>query len=136
MESNISKLKDALNGKTVLIVEDEPVIRLLLKREFSKEGCRIIEATNAKVALKLFADKDINIVISDVNMPEGDGLLLLESIGNKCKETGVVLVMISGFSRLSEQDVVKYGAAGLFQKPFSLRNICNFIKDCLKQISH
>ena len=70
-----------LTTRTVLIVDDEPSLRELLREVFSLERTgRILTASSGNEALKIIRTTKVDAVISDVRMPDGDGIALLDGI--------------------------------------------------------
>ena len=62
---------------TVLLVEDDPMVRSILKDMLEDLGCAVVTASCGKEALALLAtNKDISLLVTDVNMPEMDGIEL------------------------------------------------------------
>lgn len=66
----------AIDPKTILVVDDEQSIRQFLRRIFSREGFRILEASHGVEALDVFRRQidDIHLVLMDISMPQMDGL--------------------------------------------------------------
>ena len=55
--------------KTILVVDDDDAIRLLIEMEFTEEGYRVLTASNAQDALKMVETEDLDLVILDIRMP-------------------------------------------------------------------
>ena len=64
----------------VLLVEDENDVRLLLKRVLSLEGFVVYEAENIKIASKLLENENIDLVLCDVKLPDGNGVEFISKI--------------------------------------------------------
>lgn len=60
-------------SKTILIVEDEDILREILKDYFLNEQYQVLEARDGKEALFLFEEKEVHLVILDIMLPELDG---------------------------------------------------------------
>ena len=60
--------------KTILVVDDDDAIRMLIEMEFTEEGYRVLTASNAQDALKMVETEDLDLVILDIRMPGMDGL--------------------------------------------------------------
>ena len=82
--------------KKILIAEDDPVSRQILKKVLKKEGYEIIEAENGQAALSSFMDDKINILITDWFMPEIEGLELTRRIRSLKLDYYVYIIMITG----------------------------------------
>jgi Response regulators consisting of a CheY-like receiver domain and a winged-helix DNA-binding domain len=107
-----------MNGKKVLVVDDEPLIRKLVTDFLKKEGYVTIEAEDGRKALDLFYDeKDIDLIILDVMLPEYDGWTVCREIRKKSR---VPIIMLT--ARGEEFDEVfglDIGADEYIAKPFS-----------------
>jgi YesN/AraC family two-component response regulator len=82
--------------KTILCVDDEPVILNSLKRLFRKEDYDIITANSGKEALILFEEHSIDLIISDHRMPEMTGVELLKKV--KELYPGTIRIILSGYA--------------------------------------
>ncbi len=75
----------------VLIVDDEPQVRALLARLLTKWGCAVTDAGSASQALALMATHPADILLCDVNMPDGDGLWLAAQVHARWPDTAIVM---------------------------------------------
>ena len=104
-------------GKKILVVDDEKLLREILRDEFSEfEGATCEEAASAKEALVLLKKTEFDIVISDIRMPDGDGLSLLDSILALPRRP--MVFFCTGYSDLTREEALRRGARDLFYKPF------------------
>ena len=111
----------------VLIVDDEQGMRDFLKILLEKEGHKVITANRGTKALEILETKDIELVISDIRMPEMSGIELLEVIKEKSPE--MPMIMITAFA--SPDDAViamKNGAFDYISKPFNVEEIISVIR--------
>lgn len=103
--------------KAILIVDDDPMIRGLLRKIVEREGYRSIEAESGEKALEMFDPAKIGLVISDIEMPGMNGLELLKAI--KEKDQHVPVFIITGKSnKYDKHDIIEAGADGYISKPF------------------
>lgn len=100
------------HGKTVLVVDDSPVIRDLLAEALRSHGLRVIEASDGQEALAtLSANADIDLVVTDIEMPRLDGIGLIEAV--RATEGGADrLPMVVVSMRGSDDDKQRAVAAG------------------------
>lgn len=112
-------------NKTVLIVDDEKDLRDLLRFEFELEGWIVHEAHNGTEAFKVFGDQKIDAIITDVRMPGGDGIQLLDKVHEKSPSTPVLVV--TGFADITPQEAMNRGAHAVLTKPFDLRQIYQIV---------
>lgn len=110
---------NSFSGKTLLIVEDEAYLREPLALEFESLGSRVFQASDGVEAFALVKREKIDLVISDVRMPGGDGLELLANIRAMPAPMPVVILM-TGFSQCSLAGAPEQGAAAVVPKPFDL----------------
>lgn len=118
-----------LAGKKILIVDDESLLREVMVEFFNLEGAQVLEAENGVIGFKKLLENEVDIVISDVRMPEGDGLSLLQQI--KATDLGYLplVFLYSGHADSLTLSAVKaLGAAGYFIKPFSVRDLIKVLE--------
>jgi two-component system, response regulator PdtaR len=94
---------------TVLLVEDEALVRLLMADILEDAGFRVIEAANAWAALNwLEGGEDVHVLFTDVHMPPGiDGLELARRVKQRWPSIG--LVITSGLARPSAEEIADHG---------------------------
>lgn len=122
---NIECADVVLEGRKILIVDDEPDLREVLSARFEMEGCEVSIAENGQAALALMKIDHFDVVISDIRMPGGNGLDLLKAIQTKRPTPAVIL--ISGFSDIDESEILKNGASAILVKPFDLEDLVHAI---------
>jgi two-component system, sporulation sensor kinase A len=120
-------INSALNGKRVLVVDDEMHLREAIIFDLKRRGCEIFEASNGADALAIVKANAIDVVISDIRMPNGDGVFLLKEIRKYNSEIPIVL-LCTGFADLSEGDAIKMGAVGLLEKPINRKNMLGILE--------
>lgn len=107
----------------LLIVDDSTAIRKILLRVLNQTGLalgEVLEASDGREALKLMEDHDVSLVLSDVNMPNMDGLELLRTLRESAQwhDLPVVMITTEG-SQARVQEAVDLGATSYVRKPFS-----------------
>lgn len=100
----------------VLVVEDEPLLRMNTVDMVEQAGFPTLEAANAKQAIQLLEDRsDIRIILSDIDMPPGmNGMALVAMVRRRWPPVSIILV--SGHVALAEVDMPEGGK--FFSKPF------------------
>lgn len=113
-------------GLSILVVDDEPLIRLNLADFFLEEGYRVFEADDAETAILILEQNPtIHIVLTDVQMPGSmDGVNLAHYVRDRYPPT--VLVIASGALRLSAADLPN--GAVFVAKPFDPRFVLEEIQ--------
>ena len=115
---------------TILIVEDEVKLRNILKIMIMQQNYDILEASNGLEALEILHEKEVDLVISDIKMPEMDGFELLNKI--KEKSIPVPLVFITAFATVeSAVEAMRLGVFDYIQKPFEEEKIILTIEKAL-----
>jgi YesN/AraC family two-component response regulator len=115
----------------ILVVDDEPMIREGLKVALEMEGHRAMTASDGNEAMRLVIESKPQLIITDIIMPESDGIEVITSV----KETNpeIKILAISGGGRISAKDHLniakQLGATGILAKPFSTEElICEINK--------
>lgn len=111
-----------LDGKSILVVDDEPDLREILSDEFSLDGAKVSEAPNGKEALKKCEAEAFDVVVSDLRMPGGDGVVLARELKARHSEKPLVFLM-TGFADLTAEEAYEIGVEGFFSKPFHLETV-------------
>ena len=125
--------KDLTGTGTVLLVEDEEAVRSFAVRALSSRGYEVLEAGTGAEALKVLEDYDgdVDLVISDVVMPEMDGPALLK----KLRETmpDIKFIFISGYAEEAFKNNLEDASSYAFlAKPFSLKQLARAVKKALE----
>jgi DNA-binding NtrC family response regulator len=106
----------------ILIVDDEPEIRKVIFEGLSRNGHSIFLAENAERALHLFGQKAFDLVVTDVKLPDRDGLELLDTIKSRSAHTPVIVM--TGFGSIQNAvEAMRKGAFDYVLKPFSLESL-------------
>src|SRR5262245_60009640 len=115
---------------TVLVVDDEPLIRWSLTDRLSQEGYRVVEAETAKAALERHAE-GVDLVLLDYRLPDGDGLSVLKQIKEGDPDTLVIL--LTAYSTVDTAvEAMKHGAYHYANKPFNLDEIALLVEKALE----
>jgi CheY-like chemotaxis protein/Tfp pilus assembly protein PilZ len=102
---------------TILIVDDEETLRRAIVFDFKRKGFQTLEASNGRDAFDIVTKQKVDIIISDVRMPGGDGLELLNNV--KARDPVLPVVMfITGFADMSLEEAYEKGADAVLSKPF------------------
>lgn len=114
--------------KQVLIVEDEPTLLKIFKMELEERGkIKVYTAESGTKALEVLESQKIDVILTDLTMPEMDGIKLLETIKENKIEIACKII-ISGLpqemysKKIESLDVTKY-----FEKPFSIKDITSYL---------
>jgi len=111
-----------MNQQTVLLVDDEEDIRLVLGIALADMGYNVISAENGKEGLRLFREKHPPIVITDIKMPDIDGVDLLRMIKGEDPDTEVVMITGHGDMDVAIQSF-QQEATDFITKPINVENL-------------
>ncbi|MEK5202664.1 two-component system OmpR family response regulator [Bacillus mycoides] len=103
--------------RTILIVEDEDILREIMKDYLLNEGYNVLEAIDGKEALSIFEEHEVHLIILDIMLPELDGWAVCRRIR---KKSNVPIIMLT--ARVDEDDTLlgfEMGADDYVTKPYS-----------------
>jgi len=116
----------------ILIVDDEEIARTNMEHVLTKDGYLCHSATNGVEALKVLAEHDVDLVITDLKMEQMDGIELLGHINRLYPDTQVI--MVTGFATVSSAvEALKNGAAHYLGKPVNLDELRKTVAEVLEQ---
>ncbi|MDP7319084.1 MAG: response regulator [Bacteriovoracaceae bacterium] len=111
-----------VEGLSLLIVDDEIDLCEVLSWDFEDAGFNVEIASGGHKAIDLLESKKIDVVLTDIKMPEGDGIELLEYIHKNKVPTKVVYLM-TGYSDYPADKLYEKGMKKLFRKPVDTEEI-------------
>lgn len=117
--------------KRILVIDDEEQICEMLHKKLESAGYEVDKAPNGKVGLKLFREKPFDLVISDIFMPEKEGLETIRELRNDFPELKIIAIT-GGYSSGPDEllNVARMlGADRTFPKPFKLKEIVETIDE-------
>ena len=115
----------------ILIVDDQLNIRLVLSAMLKKEGYSVISATDGLEALQILKAGNIDVVVTDLKMPNLDGLGLLNFITEKYPAVPVIIITAHG-TVATAVEALKKGALDYITKPFELDDLKNIISKAMR----
>lgn len=99
----------------ILVIDDEDIIREMLKDILEPEGHQIVEAENGLQGVEKYDPEDIDMVITDIMMPEKDGFATIEEL--RQKKSDVKIIAFTGFGLHNLPVAFDLGAARVYEKP-------------------
>jgi len=108
-----------MNNKQILVVDDEPKMRRVLEIMLQKMGAKVLAAENGREALTIFQDHSVDLVITDLRMPEMDGIALLAAL--RAQESIVPVIVITAHGTIETAvTAMKHGACDYILRPFDI----------------
>jgi two-component system, cell cycle sensor histidine kinase and response regulator CckA len=133
-ERRVEKPKDLTGRGTVLLVEDEDAVRSFAARALGQRGYQVLEASTGTEALDVFESHqgDVDLVLSDVVMPEMDGPTLMAKL--RRDRPDLKIIFISGYAEDSFRKHLADNEDFMFlQKPFDLKELAAAVKAALQR---
>jgi len=119
-----------VHSATILVVDDEQLIRWSLTERLTAEGYRVVEAETAAGALAKH-DEGVDLVLLDYRLPDGDGLTVLKRIKERDPDT-LVILLTAYASVDAAVDAMKHGAYHFANKPFNLDEVALIVEKALE----
>ena len=119
------------SGRNVLVVDDSAELTHVISEYLSIHGYHVFTASDGVNALALMTENAVDIVVSDINMPNMDGFTLMTEI--KARYPDIPIILITGFG-VSEARKMAFdkGADAFVAKPFHLKDLKNVIDSALR----
>ena len=115
--------------KSILVVDDEKDICDLLSIELTDQGFNFFIAHSVTDAVRILKNSSVDLVISDIRMPQKSGIELLKELRLDQKQLPVVFM--TGFSDITEADAMRMGASAVVAKPFEMSDMVRVCADIL-----
>lgn len=118
--------------KTILLLEDDENLNKGIALRLQREGYEVFQAFTVTQARELFREKEISLIISDISLPDGDGISFCREIR---KTSNVYLIFLTALNQ--EVDIVNgydYGADDYITKPFSLMILLSKVNALMRRV--
>lgn len=118
--------------KNVLVVEDEELMRSILRKLLEDESYKVFTADSAERALEIFTSEEIDLTLTDIRMAEMDGLELLDQL--KSIENEALVIIMTAYSSVdSAIAALRKGAYDYVTKPFVNEDLLQTVRNALRQ---
>lgn len=115
----------------VLVVEDEELMRNILRQLLEDEGCKVLTADSAEHALEIFPTVEIDATLTDIKMSGMDGLELLDQI--KAIDVEAIVIIMTAYSSVdSAIAALRKGAYDYVTKPFINEDLIKTVKNAIR----
>lgn len=109
----------------ILIIDDDKMVLNMLRQVLEGAQHTVVEASNGEVAMRLWREDPPDLIITDILMPEKDGLEVIRELRRECPT--VKVIALSGGSRKIHFDALdvakRFGALSALEKPFELKEL-------------
>ncbi len=124
-----------MEGLRFLVVEDSPTMRQLISFSLKRfKGCKIVEAVDGVDALKKLQTEEVDMILTDINMPVMDGLKLVSLVrqNSKTKELPIIIITTEGAQEDRDRGLA-LGANAYISKPIQSSHLLKVIGDILEK---
>lgn len=129
-------VSQSFDGKTILVVDDDPDMVAAITTVLSDTGAVLKTAADGNAALEAAQEFDPDVVVLDAMLPKRSGFLVLEKLKNTGKKRGAkpFVIMITGNAGKRHQDWAQsLGVDGYINKPFRMERLVESVVKCLAQ---
>ena len=117
--------EDILNGKLILVVDDEADLRDIVASELEFMGAKVQQAANVESAIDFLKQSKVDLVVSDIRMPGASGIDLLKHVKSSNVDAPP-MILITGFADITPQTAFSSGAEAILSKPFKLEELVHY----------
>lgn len=122
-----------MNAHTVLLVDDEKVIREGCQRAFAAEGFRVLTASNGREALEALANESVDAILCDLKMPVMGAMGVLEQVMERHAE--VPFIVITGQGTIANAvECMRKGAYDFVTKPFRVHDLIVVVRRAIEKL--
>ena len=118
----------------ILIIDDDKMVLNMLRQVLEGAQHIVVEAQNGEIAMRLWRQQPADLIITDILMPEKDGLEVIRELRRECPT--VKVIALSGGSRKVHFDALdvakRFGAMSTLEKPFELKDFIATVETALK----
>lgn len=120
-----------MKGKSILLIDDDKSLRRVLEYQLVEVGYRVLTADSGIMGLDIFQENEVDLVITDLQMPEMDGMELLKRV--KAISSDAMVIVITAYGSIpSAVEAIRLGAFDYITKPFDKNELKLKVGKCLK----
>ncbi|WP_236021463.1 response regulator [Geomesophilobacter sediminis] len=120
--------------KRILVVDDEENARIGLSRLLAKEGFQVDCVANGFEALNYLREQEVNLIVTDINMPEMNGIAFLKELNRSYPQSNVIMITAYGGVE-SYIEAMNLGAFEYINKPVKIDELKSILKKIFKEDS-
>lgn len=125
----------AKQAKRILVVDDEENARIGLSRLLAQEGFVVESVANGYEALDYLRQQDVNLIVTDINMPEMNGIAFLRELNKHFPKSNVIMITAYGGVE-SYIEAMNLGAFEYINKPVKIDELKSILKKIFKETTH
>jgi len=125
----------ARQPKKILVVDDEENARIGLSRLLAKEGYIVDSVSNGFEALNYLRQQDVNLIVTDINMPGMNGITFLKELNKSFPQSNVIMITAYGGVE-SYIESMNLGAFEYVNKPIKVEELKSILKKIFKETNH
>ncbi len=115
-------------GTRVMIVDDSKTVRQVLQMTLVQAGYEVVEAIDGEDALRQLTENSVDMLVTDLNMPNLDGIGLIKQVRQKAGNRFMPIIMLTTESQLEQKQKGKAaGASGWITKPFKPEQLLSVV---------
>src|SRR6266702_90390 len=130
MELNLPK-----QAKRILVVDDEENARIGLSRLLTKEGFVVDSVGNGYEALNYLRQHEVDLIVTDINMPEMNGIAFLKELNKSFPRSNVIMITAYGGVE-SYIEAMNLGAFEYINKPVKIEELKSILKKIFRESTH
>lgn len=122
-------------AKSILLIDDDKLILITLKRLLTREGYKVTTALSGQGALRRMEEDGFDLIISDIKMPQMDGVETIKKIREFLSQHGkdqIPEIFITAYAKEDiYQEALSLNAAGYIEKPFDVQTLMQTVKQTI-----
>jgi len=119
--------------KTILIVDDFESSRNILGRTLKSAGYNVVVGDDGESALRLLNETTVDLIITDLNMPNMDGISLIKNVRSLTKYQFTPVILLTTNTKSEKKDLAKEaGATACLEKPFQVETLLANVKRIIR----
>lgn len=123
--------------KRILVTDDDEMVRYMLRKALERAGYEVVDAPDGKQGMKLCNEKSVDLVITDIFMPEKEGIETILDFKRRFPDMKIIAISGGGRGRLVPEVFLgmakEFGAIRVFTKPIDLKELLVAVQELLSE---